>query len=67
MSFCWEMLLRIDSMVLTGMISTDEASDLRRLIMDHKESIVDVLTDTLQKKDVEFLAALRHFSDRRKK
>ncbi|XP_062100998.1 probable starch synthase 4, chloroplastic/amyloplastic [Humulus lupulus] len=67
LSFCWEMLLRIDSMVLTGMISTDEASDLRRLIMDHKESIVDVLTDTLQKKDVEFLAALRHFSDRRKK
>ncbi|KAF4349892.1 hypothetical protein F8388_005123 [Cannabis sativa] len=67
LSYCWEMLLRIDSMVLTGMISTDEASDLRRLIMDHKESIDDLLVDTLQKKDVEFLAALRHFSDRRKK
>ncbi|PON97124.1 Starch synthase, catalytic domain containing protein [Trema orientale] len=67
LSSCWERLLRIDAMVLTGMITTNEASDLRRMIMDHRVSIDDVLTDTKQMKDVEFLAALRHFLNRRKK
>ncbi|GMN34133.1 hypothetical protein TIFTF001_004518 [Ficus carica] len=66
-SMCWELLLRIDSMVLTGMITTREASDLRRLIMDCRVSVDDVFTNTEEKSDVEFLAALQHFSDRRKK
>lgn len=54
-------------MVLTGMITTREASDLRILIMDCRVSVDDVFTDTEEKSDVEFLAALQHFSDRRKK
>lgn len=54
-------------MVLTGMITTREASALRRLIMDCRVSVDDVFTDTEEKSDVEFLAALQHFSDRRKK
>ncbi|KAL5556653.1 hypothetical protein UlMin_038889 [Ulmus minor] len=67
MSFCWEMLLRIDSMVLAGDISTGEASDLRRLITDYKVGVADVFTDAMQKKDAEFLAELRDFSNQRKK
>lgn len=67
LSLCWELLLRIDSMLLTGMISTGEASDLRRLIMDHKVIVADVFNEILLKKDAELLAELRHFSDRSKK
>ncbi|XP_011657923.1 probable starch synthase 4, chloroplastic/amyloplastic isoform X3 [Cucumis sativus] len=66
-SICWQLLLRIDSMVLTGMISSEEASKMRRLVMDHKVSIVDAFTDILQKKDAEVLAELRQFSYRSKK
>jgi starch synthase len=54
-------------MLLTGMISTGEASDLRRLIMDHKVIVADVFNEILLKKDAELLAELRHFSDRSKK
>lgn len=50
LSLCWELLLRIDSMLLTGMISTGEASDLRRLIMDHKVIVADVFNEILLKK-----------------
>ncbi|XVF17434.1 hypothetical protein REPUB_Repub10bG0121900 [Reevesia pubescens] len=64
---CWELLLRIDSMVLGGMISTAEASDLRRMVLDSKLSVVDVFSDLLEKKDAELLAELRHFSERSKK
>ncbi|XP_024027043.1 probable starch synthase 4, chloroplastic/amyloplastic [Morus notabilis] len=67
LSLCWELLLRIDSMALTGVITTREASDLRRLIMDHRVSVDEVFIDTEQKNDVEFLAELQHFSDRSKK
>ncbi|XP_062143993.1 probable starch synthase 4, chloroplastic/amyloplastic isoform X2 [Alnus glutinosa] len=66
-SICWELLLRLDSMVLTGMISTRETSDLRRLVMDHVVGVADVSNDILQKNDAELLAELRHFSDRSKK
>lgn len=54
-------------MVLTGKISTGEASNLRRLVMDHKVGIADFFTDIMQKKDVALLAELRQFSDKRKK
>ncbi|OMO56382.1 hypothetical protein CCACVL1_26604 [Corchorus capsularis] len=67
LALCWEMLLRIDSMVLGGMISTGEASDLRKMIMDSKVSVADVLSDMLQKKDSELLAELRQFSEGSKK
>lgn len=54
-------------MVLTGTISSEEASKMRRLVMDHKVSIVDAFTDNQQKKDAELLAELRQFSYRSKK
>ncbi|KAK9285332.1 hypothetical protein L1049_024523 [Liquidambar formosana] len=67
LSYCWELLLRIDSMVLMGMIGTGEASDLRRLVMDFKVSVADVISDILHKRDSELLAELRHFSAKSKK
>ena len=67
LSLCWELLLRIDSMVLSSMISAGEASDFRRLVMDHKVIVADAFNDILQKKDAELLAELLHFSDRSKK
>ena len=54
-------------MVLSGMISAGEASDFRRLVMDHKVIVADAFNEILQKKDAELLAELRHFSDRSKK
>ena len=47
-------------MVLTGMIAAGEASDLRRLVMDHKE-LAEVFNGTLQKTEGQLLAELRHF------
>ena len=67
LSICWELLHRIDSMVFTGLINTGEASDLRKLVLDYKVSVADVFTDTLQKRDAELLAELRHFSNGSKK
>lgn len=66
-STCWDLLLRIDSMVLTGMTSSEEASKMRRLVMDHKVSIVDAFTDIQQASDAELLAELRQFSHRSNK
>lgn len=62
-----ELLLRIDSMVLGGMISTAEASDLRAMVMDRKVSLADVFSDMLQTRDDELLAELRLFSEGSKK
>ncbi|KAK2656693.1 hypothetical protein Ddye_009745 [Dipteronia dyeriana] len=67
LSICWELLHRIDSMVFTGLINTGEASDLRKLVLDYKVSVADVFTDTVQKRDAELLAELRHFSNGNKK
>lgn len=66
-SICWDLLLRIDSMVLTGIISSEEASKMRRLVTSHKVSLADAFTDILQKKDAELLAELRQFSYRSNK
>lgn len=54
-------------MVLTGIISTGEASDLRRLIMDCKVGMAGFPDEILQKRDADLLAELRHFSDSSKK
>ncbi|GMP27589.1 hypothetical protein CsSME_00003499 [Camellia sinensis var. sinensis] len=62
-----ELLLRLDSMVLTGMIGTGEASDLRKMIMDSKVTVADNFSDILHKRDAELLAELCQFSDKSKK
>lgn len=64
LSSFWELLLRIDAMVLTGMVAAGEATDLRRMVMDHKVSLAEVFNGTLEKTDAELLAELRHFSAR---
>ncbi|XP_038971224.1 glycogen synthase-like isoform X1 [Phoenix dactylifera] len=59
-----ELLLRIDSMVLSGMIGTSEASDIRKKVMDRKDNIPDVFHDIQQKTDMELLSELRQFSEK---
>lgn len=54
-------------MVLTGMIDTGEASDLRTSILDSKVSVADDFSDIHHKRDAELLAELRHVSDKSKK
>ncbi|GAB4847172.1 hypothetical protein Ancab_026183 [Ancistrocladus abbreviatus] len=63
LSSLWELMLRIDSMVLAGMIGTKVASDLRSLLMDRKIGIADALTPLLKKRDTELLVELRHLSE----
>ncbi|KAJ6680475.1 UDP-GLYCOSYLTRANSFERASE SUPERFAMILY PROTEIN [Salix purpurea] len=63
-SLWWELLLRIDSMVLTGLIDSAEASGLRKTVMGNKFSLALVFFDIRQKTDAELLAKLRHFSDK---
>ncbi|XP_022740360.1 probable starch synthase 4, chloroplastic/amyloplastic isoform X2 [Durio zibethinus] len=63
LALCWEVLLRIDSLVLGEMISIAEASDLRRIVIDRKVSVADLFSDMLEKRDAELLAELRHFSE----
>ncbi|XP_054796132.1 probable starch synthase 4, chloroplastic/amyloplastic [Prosopis cineraria] len=67
LSICWELLLRIDSMVLTNMISPGEASELRRLVIKHKLSVADIFTDIPGRRDSELLEELRQFSDSSRK
>ncbi|XP_068657695.1 uncharacterized protein [Aristolochia californica] len=59
-----ELLLRIDSMVLLDLIRIEEASDLRRFILDSKVSILDAFSDIQHKKDTDLLIELRQFSER---
>ncbi|XP_048500592.1 probable starch synthase 4, chloroplastic/amyloplastic isoform X6 [Beta vulgaris subsp. vulgaris] len=66
-SILWEVLLRIDSMVLTGLIDGGDASDLRRLVMDSKVSFPDDVVPLLQKRDAELLAELRRLSRQSKR
>ncbi|KAL0450100.1 UNVERIFIED_CONTAM: putative starch synthase 4, chloroplastic/amyloplastic [Sesamum latifolium] len=62
-----ELLLRIDSLVLNGVISSMEASDLRRLIINARGSSADDLYGLNYKNDAEFLAELHHLSKNSKK
>ncbi|KAJ4833324.1 hypothetical protein Tsubulata_000539 [Turnera subulata] len=63
LSLRWELLLRIDSMVLTGMINTAEASGFRKMVVNDKHTVPDIFFGIMQKSDAELLAELRHFSD----
>ncbi|KAJ7953465.1 Starch synthase, chloroplastic/amyloplastic [Quillaja saponaria] len=67
LSVCWEMLLRIDSMVLSGIVSPEEASGLRSMVMDQKVNVADFFIDTTQRRDAELLGELHAFSERSKK
>ncbi|XP_052725754.1 probable starch synthase 4, chloroplastic/amyloplastic isoform X2 [Vigna angularis] len=66
-STCSELLLRIDAMVLSSMISPGEASELRSLVINHKVSLADVFNIISRKKDPELLGQLRHFAHGHKK
>ncbi|KAH6759912.1 UDP-Glycosyltransferase superfamily protein [Perilla frutescens var. frutescens] len=57
-----DILLRIDALVLNGMIGSTEASALRRLVIDSRGSLADDLYEIIIKNDAEFLAELRRFS-----
>lgn len=67
LSLDWELLLRIDSMILKGMIGTEEASNLRRLVMNSKASIAHNIFNIVRKEDVELLAELRCLSEKTRK
>nr|XP_007158277.1 hypothetical protein PHAVU_002G139000g [Phaseolus vulgaris]ESW30271.1 hypothetical protein PHAVU_002G139000g [Phaseolus vulgaris] len=67
LSTCSELLLRIDAMVLSSMISPGEASELRSSVINHKVSLADVFNIISRKKDPELLGELRHFSHGHKK
>ncbi|KAG6392549.1 hypothetical protein SASPL_146773 [Salvia splendens] len=57
-----ELLLRIDALVLNGVIGSTEASDLRRLVIDSRVGLADDIHDIILMNDAEFLAELRRFS-----
>nr|GMC62668.1 probable starch synthase 4, chloroplastic/amyloplastic isoform X2 [Ipomoea batatas] len=54
-------------MVLTSTISSNEASKLRRLVMDSRISVVEYFSDIMDKGDTDLLAELRQFSKTSKK
>lgn len=77
-SHCWfhetdkfslsaELLLRIDSMVLTSLIGSKEASEFRWLVMDSIGSIADYFSEKMHKQDTELLVELRHFPRKSRK
>ncbi|KAL3813735.1 hypothetical protein ACJIZ3_015003 [Penstemon smallii] len=66
LAICSELLLRLDSLVLNGIIGSTEASDLRRLVMDSRSSYDDFY-ETISKNDAELLAELRHLSKKSNK
>ncbi|XP_077219550.1 UDP-Glycosyltransferase superfamily protein [Tasmannia lanceolata] len=67
LSICCELLLRIDSMVVSGLIHKENALNLRRLVMDNKTSIAGTFYDINQRKDTELLTDIRNFSDESKR
>lgn len=58
-----ELLLRIDALVLNGLIGSTEASALRRIVIDSRVGLADDIYDIILKNDAEFLAELRRFSE----
>ncbi|XP_006357749.1 starch synthase V precursor isoform X1 [Solanum tuberosum] len=62
-----ELLLRIDSMVLTSLIGSKEASEFRWLVMDSIGSIADYFSEKMHKQDTELLVELRHFPRKSRK
>ncbi|XP_031385466.1 probable starch synthase 4, chloroplastic/amyloplastic isoform X2 [Punica granatum] len=63
LSICWELLLRIDSMVLTGLVNVEEASNLRKLIMESRAITADIFSGILDKRHAELLAEVRNFAN----
>ncbi|TVU27791.1 hypothetical protein EJB05_19292 [Eragrostis curvula] len=59
-SFC-ELLLRIDTMVISGLITTTEASDIRKKVVDNQLTIRRAFSDIHLKPDTELLSELRLF------
>lgn len=58
--FC-ELLLRIDSLVISGMISMQEASDLREKIVNNRSTIRSTFSDIHHKANTDLLAELQLF------
>ncbi|TVT99958.1 hypothetical protein EJB05_54647, partial [Eragrostis curvula] len=59
-SFC-ELLLRIDTMVISGLITTTEASYIRKKVVDNQLTIRRAFSDIHLKPDTELLSELRLF------
>jgi len=58
--FC-ELLLRIDTMVISGMINMQEASDLREKVVNNRSIIGSNFSDIYHKSNTELLSELRLF------
>lgn len=56
-----ELLLRIDTMVISGMISMAEASDLREKLVTNRSIIQSAFSDIHHKPNTELLSELRLF------
>ncbi|KAM0057773.1 putative starch synthase, catalytic domain-containing protein [Helianthus debilis subsp. tardiflorus] len=61
-----ELQLRIDSMVLTGILDTREASGFRSVVINTSLNVADYFADIISKSDAEILAQLCHFSNKTK-
>ncbi|XP_020113451.1 probable starch synthase 4, chloroplastic/amyloplastic isoform X4 [Ananas comosus] len=59
-----DLLLRIDSMVISGMIGSGEASSLRKKVMDSRSQINDAFCEIRHKTDMELLSELRLFTEK---
>ncbi|RCV19835.1 hypothetical protein SETIT_4G007700v2 [Setaria italica] len=59
-TFC-ELLLRIDTMVVSGMISMHEASDLREKVVNNRSIIQSTFSEIHHKANTELLSKLRLF------
>nr|TKV92455.1 hypothetical protein SEVIR_9G163700v2 [Setaria viridis] len=59
-TFC-ELLLRIDTMVVSGMISMHEASDLSEKVVDNRSIIQSTFSEIHHKANTELLSKLRLF------
>ncbi|KAF0933460.1 hypothetical protein E2562_018555 [Oryza meyeriana var. granulata] len=58
--FC-ELLLRIDTMAISGMVGMTEASDLRNKVIGNRYMVHSVFSDIHHKQDTELLSELRLF------
>ncbi|CAH8364084.1 unnamed protein product [Eruca vesicaria subsp. sativa] len=63
----WELLLRIDSMVINGLIGIEEASSMRQRVREHEGNISEFPLDVLQQGDPQVLAELRRFPNKGKR
>uniref|UniRef100_A0A1J3I870 starch synthase n=1 Tax=Noccaea caerulescens TaxID=107243 RepID=A0A1J3I870_NOCCA len=60
-SLLWKLLLRIDSMVINGLIGVEEASSMINLVREHQVNISEFPLAVLQQGDAQVLAELRRF------